>query len=117
LREHPEYLQQRKIPPQTAAQLRTLIQRDVTWRGTITALAETLDDSDKTASKTAPHLSIWLRQHEPTLWWDYGIQVRFTRTGRQRLVHLQLRESAAHAVMTAQLATGLSPENGARTVS
>jgi hypothetical protein len=105
------------IPLQTASQLRTLIQRERTWQGTVTALAATLDDSDATASKSAPHLAIWLRQHEPTLWWDYGIQVRFTRTGRQRLVHLQLHESAAHAVMTAQLATGLSLENGARTVS
>ena len=97
---------------QTAAQLQSLVQREGNWQGTVTALAATLDGSNETASKRAPHLSIWLRQHEPTLWWDYGIHIRFTRTGRQRLVHLESRQTAANAEVTARLENLLSPENG-----
>jgi hypothetical protein len=94
---------------QTASQLQRLVKREGDWEGTVSNLAATLDDSDATASKRAPHLGSWLRQHEPTLWWDYGVHVRFSRTGRQRLVRLQCRE-IANAAMTEGLAKLPSPE-------
>ena len=97
----------------TAIQLRTLVQREGNWEGTVSNLAATLDDSNEAASKRAPHLAIWLRRHEPMLFWHYGVHVRFSRTGRRRLVHLACREVAApDGLVTAIIPTPPSPEIG-----
>ena len=75
---------------QTATQLRTLVHREGNWEGTITALAARLNDNQP-ASKRAPHLAIWLRRHEPMLFWHYGVCIHFSRTGEQRRVHISRR--------------------------
>jgi hypothetical protein len=70
--------------------LRELV-NEQNWAGTTSQLAAALKRAES-GSIAAPRLAIWLRQHEPRLWWDYGVCVRFTRTGRQRLVHLSRRD-------------------------
>jgi hypothetical protein len=72
-----------------AEQIRSLI-KDQEWTGTSTELAATLNSPGSPVSSA--HLAISLRRHEPLLWWDHGISVRFSRTGRRRLVHLARRE-------------------------
>jgi hypothetical protein len=73
-------------------QLRLMVeQRD--WCGTIADLAALLADSG-IAALPAPHLGRWLRRNEPTLWWDYGVTVTFSRSGYERL--LQLSRRGAH---------------------
>ena len=62
------------------------------WAGTTSQLAAALKRVDSATSIAAPRLAIWLRQHEPTLWWDFGVRVRFSRTGLRRLVHLSRRD-------------------------
>lgn len=59
------------------------------WQGTLGRLAEALGIQ----AKLSPRLGIWLRRNEPMLWWTHGISVRFSRTGRRRLVHLARRPS------------------------
>ena len=60
------------------------------WAGPVTKLAWLLSSStDNQISPT--RLAMWLRHNEPTLWWRYGVCIRFSRTGRQRLVHLARR--------------------------
>jgi hypothetical protein len=61
------------------------------WAGTVTQLAASLGQLAGTPAPSAAHLAIWLRRHEPTLWWDHGVRVRFSRTGQQRLVHISRR--------------------------
>ena len=63
------------------------------WAGTITGLSASLGQFSGATAPSATHLAIWLRRHEPTLWWDYGIRVGFSRTGKRRTVHLSLRDS------------------------
>ena len=62
------------------------------WAGTVTDLAASLGQLSGSATPSAAHLAIWLRRHEPTLWWDYGVRVLFSRTGQQRLVHISRRD-------------------------
>src|SRR5690348_8477926 len=60
------------------------------WSGPVTKLARLLSSS--TENQIPPtRLAIWLRQNEPTLWWRHEVCIRFSRTGRQRLVHLARR--------------------------
>lgn len=68
---------------EAAEKLKTLV-RNENWQGTMSDLALALDRTPE----SAPHFAIWLRRHEPILWWTYGICVRFSRTGKRRLVHL-----------------------------
>jgi hypothetical protein len=70
--------------------LQTLVNRDH-WQGNMSDLAVTLGR----ARESAPGLGVWLRRNEPTLWWTHGICVRFSRTGKRRLVHLSLRDGFA----------------------
>src|ERR1017187_659683 len=63
------------------------------WAGTVTDLAASLGQLSGAAAPSAAHLAICLRRHEPTLWWEYGVRVRFSRTGQCRTVHLSLRDS------------------------
>lgn len=72
-----------------AQQLRALIDGG-TWSGTVTDLAASLGQLANSPAPSAAHLAIWLRRHEPTLWWFYGVRVRFSRTGSCRTVHLSL---------------------------
>ena len=66
------------------------------WSGTVTELTAAL------GGKSAPaHLAVWLRRHEPVLWWDFAICVQFTRTRRQRLVHLSRWDLAVSTAVTA----------------
>src|SRR6266481_8531247 len=74
-----------------AKTLRELV-NEQNWAGTTSQLAAALKRADSATSIAAPRLAIWLRQHEPTLWWKYGVCVRFSRTGLQRLVHLSRRD-------------------------
>src|SRR5690349_18236401 len=62
------------------------------WTGTVTELATALKQAATRVQLSGPHLAVWLRRHEPSLWWDHGISVRFSRNGRRRLVHLARRE-------------------------
>jgi hypothetical protein len=71
--------------------LRELV-NEQNWAGTTSQLAAALKRADSATSIAAPRLAIWLRQHEPTLWWDFGVRVRFSRTGLRRLVHLSRRD-------------------------
>jgi hypothetical protein len=71
--------------------VRSLIDREP-WVGTAAQLVASLGQIDGSIGPTAAHIAIWLRRHEPTLWWDHGIRVRFSRTGQQRLVHISLRD-------------------------
>jgi hypothetical protein len=66
------------------------------WSGTVTELTAALGGRYSPA-----HLAVWLRRHEPALWWDFAIQVRFTRTRRRRLVHLSRRDPVVAAAVTA----------------
>jgi hypothetical protein len=75
-----------------AKQIRSLIDGEP-WAGTVTQLAASLGEFSGSPAPSAAHLAIWLRRHEPTLWWDHGVQVRFSRTGKCRLVHLSLHDS------------------------
>ena len=75
----------------SAEQIRALIEQQQ-WAGTVSELAATLADTNSTVRLSPIHLAIWLRRQEPTLWWTYGISVRFSRTGRGRLVHLARRK-------------------------
>lgn len=61
------------------------------WEGTVEDLAIALSRSGA-GTMSAAHLGIWLRRHEPTLWWDFALNMQFTRTGRSRLVHLSRRK-------------------------
>jgi hypothetical protein len=63
------------------------------WAGTVTDLAASLGQFSGTTAPSTARLAIWLRRHEPTLWWDHGVRVRFSRTGKCRRVHLSLRDS------------------------
>jgi hypothetical protein len=62
------------------------------WAGTITELAAILNLSGPEAPASLERLGIYLRRHEPSLWWTHGISVRFSRTRKGRLVHLSLRD-------------------------
>src|SRR5258705_272003 len=73
---------------QSAAKILRELVNEQNWAGTTSQLAAALKRADSATSIAAPRLAIWLRQHEPILWWKYGVCVRFTRTGRQRLVPL-----------------------------
>ena len=73
-------------------QIRGLLDGD-NWSGTITDLAASLGQLGDSTPQSPAHLAIWLRRHEPTLWWDHGVRVRFSRTGKNRTVHLSLRDS------------------------
>ena len=73
-----------------AEQLRSLI-NEHEWTGTITELVTMLNLPRSDAPSSEEHLAIWLRRHEPALWWHHGIFVRFSRTGKRRLVHLARR--------------------------
>ena len=75
-----------------AQQIRALLDGNE-WAGTVTDLAASLGQLSGAAAPSAAQLAIWLRRHEPTLWWDHGIRVRFSRTGQCRTVHLSLRDS------------------------
>src|SRR4051812_15720021 len=63
------------------------------WEGTVTDLGASLGQLAGSAAFSAAHLAIWLRRHEPTLWWEHGVRIRFSRTGKCRTVHLSLRDS------------------------
>ncbi len=76
----------------TAARILRELVNEQNWAGTTSQLAAALKRADSATSIAAPRLAIWLRQHEPTLWWKYGVCVRFSRTGLQRLVHLSRRD-------------------------
>ena len=73
-----------------ASTLQSLAHPD-TWTGTASQLAAALNSSG--LSITASRLSVRLRNLEPTLWWDHGLSIRFSRTGEQRLIHLAIRDS------------------------
>ena len=62
------------------------------WTGTITELAAILNLAGPEAPASLERLGIYLRRHEPSLWWTHGIWVRFSRTRKGRLVHLSLRD-------------------------
>lgn len=62
------------------------------WAGTVTDLAASLGQFSGATAPSAAHLAIWLRRHEPTLWWEHGVRVHFSRTGKCRRVHLSLRD-------------------------
>ena len=70
------------------------------WSGPASDLAAELSLAPEVQSPSAPRLAIWLRRNEPTLWWDYGIRVRFSRTGRQRLVHLSRRDQLSAVALS-----------------
>jgi hypothetical protein len=73
-----------------AQDIRSLIDGEP-WAGTVTQLAASLAQLSETAVPSAAHLAIWLRRHEPTLWWDHGVRICFSRTGEQRRVHISRR--------------------------
>ena len=75
----------------TESKLRAFVQREIEWHGTMSELAALLHSANDTLPVPA-RLAIWLRRHEPTLWWDHGVRVRFSRTGKRRTVHLSLRD-------------------------
>ena len=83
---------ERRFGQRFAEQLRTLAVESE-WTGTTGELHAALIDSGLSEDlPTPPHLGRWLRRSEPTLWWDYGIRVKFSRTGVKRQVHLSRRE-------------------------
>jgi hypothetical protein len=75
---------------QLASTLQSLAQSEA-WTGTASQLAAALNSSG--LSITASRLSVRLRNLEPTLWWDHGLSISFSRTGEQRLIHLAIRNS------------------------
>ena len=75
---------------QLASTLQSLAYSEA-WTGTASQLATALNASGLNPSITAARLSIQLRNLEPTLWWDHGLSIRFSRTGEQRLIHLAKR--------------------------
>jgi hypothetical protein len=74
-----------------AQNFRSLIDREP-WVGTAAQLVASLGQIDGSIRPVASHLAIWLRRHEPTLWWDHGMRIRFSRTGHRRLVHISRRD-------------------------
>jgi hypothetical protein len=62
------------------------------WVGTVGELVVALKCAHSADSISPARFAIWLRRHEPTLWWDYGLRVGFSRTGQQRIVHLSRRD-------------------------
>src|SRR5436190_17770610 len=62
------------------------------WTGKVTDLVMAPNQAGTATAPSAAHLAIWLRRKEPTLWWDYGVRVRFSRTGKQRRVHLSRKD-------------------------
>ena len=76
---------------QLALTLKSLAHAEV-WTGTASQLAAALNASGLSPSITASRLSVQLRNLEPTLWWNHGLSIRFSRTGEQRLIHLATRE-------------------------
>jgi len=62
------------------------------WSGTLTQLPQRYGREPGTVLHRH-NSACGLRNHEPTLWWDYGVSVRFSRTGRRRSVHLSPRDS------------------------
>jgi len=64
-----------------------------TWRGTITKLAEALEDANAECPTAPARLAIWLRRNETALWWSHRISMTFSRNGRRRLIQLSLRDS------------------------
>jgi hypothetical protein len=75
----------------TESKLRAFVQREIEWHGTMSELAALLHSANDTLPVPA-RLAIWLRRHEPTLWWDHGVRIRFSRTGQQRRVHISRRD-------------------------
>jgi hypothetical protein len=53
---------------------------------------------------------MWLRRHEPTLWWTYGVSIRFSRTGRKRVVHLSRRQTTGTQADRSPLTESVPPE-------
>jgi hypothetical protein len=72
-----------------ADELRLISLQD--WIGTTVALLNILTESGLTHLPSAVHLGRWLRGNEPTLWWDYGVRIEFSRSGEKRQVHLSRR--------------------------
>jgi hypothetical protein len=92
-----------------ATKLQSLVRLQGNWNGTVTALAAALE-LDQIAPKGAPHLAMWLRRHEPTLWWTYGVSIRFSRTGRKRVVHLSRRQTTGTQADRSPLTESVPPE-------
>ena len=92
-----------------AKTLRTLIDEQ-NWRGTITQLAEALQSADANCPYAPARLAIWLRQTETTLWWKHRIALTFSRTGKERLIHLSLRDGTAFERRCHQEIYGALPE-------
>ena len=63
------------------------------WSGTAWELHQVLTHAAGPDLPSPVHLGRWLRRNEPTLWWDYGVRVKFSRTGLKRQVHLSRREA------------------------
>jgi hypothetical protein len=79
------------VTNQISMALRVLLE-DQHWTGTVTELTTALAKSMNGPGPPPAHLAIWLRRHEPSLWWEHGISVRFSRNGKRRVVHLARRE-------------------------
>jgi hypothetical protein len=79
---------------EVAENLRTLANENG-WVGTISQLADALEAGSTRCTLAPARFAIWLRQHEHTLWWKYRIALTFSRTGKERLIHLSLRDSTA----------------------
>lgn len=73
-----------------AEQLRQVVAQS-DWTGTPAELHTILIETVETEIPSPAHLGRWLRRNEPTLWWDFGVRVRFSRTDRARYVHLSRR--------------------------
>ena len=62
------------------------------WKGTATQLLRALKAEGAEVTFAPARFSIWLRRHEPVLWWNYGVAVEFGRTAKRRVIRLSLRK-------------------------
>jgi hypothetical protein len=79
-----------KESKEIAVRLQQLIARSK-WTGTTFELHRWLTYDGAEDVPPPAHLGRWLHRNEPTLWWDYGVTVNFSRSGYERLLQLSRR--------------------------
>jgi hypothetical protein len=77
----------------SVAEILRALANEKTWRGTISQLSAAMEEHEATCPLSPARLAMWLRQHEPILWWNHSISIQFKRTGRRRTIQLSQNDS------------------------
>jgi hypothetical protein len=72
-------------------QLRSIVDQQE-WTGTLSELVLRLQQPPS-EMRFPVRLGRWLRRNEPTLWWDYGVGIHFSRTKDRRRIRLVRAQS------------------------